>query len=389
MKKKIAILGSTGSIGITTLKIIKMDKKNFEINLLTTNTNASKLYNQATAFKVNNVIITNVKKYLLWKNKFKKKGINIFRNFYELNKVFRKKIDYTINAISGIDGLEPTLKIIKYTKKLAIANKESIICGWNLISGELDKYKTEFIPVDSEHFSIFKLTNNISREQIKKIIITASGGPFLNKKRSQKKIRIVDALKHPNWKMGKKITIDSSTLMNKVFEVIEAKKIFNISYNKIKIVINPNSYVHSIVILKNGTIKFLAHEPNMVIPIYNSLYGDENKNFFNTKDLDLNKINNLNLTNPNLKKFTVLKILKTLPSKNTLYETILIAINDELVDMFLNKKIEHKDISFYLLKIINFKFFKKYCNVKPVSVDQIYKVRNLAKQFVKEYIKYD
>ena len=387
MKKKIAILGSTGSIGITTLKIIKMDKKNFEINLLTTNTNASKLYNQATAFKVNNVIITNVKKYLLWKNKFKKKGINIFRNFYELNKVFRKKIDYTINAISGIDGLEPTLKIIKYTKKLAIANKESIICGWNLISGELDKHKTEFIPVDSEHFSIFKLTNNISREQIKKIIITASGGPFLNKKRSQKKIRIVDALKHPNWKMGKKITIDSSTLMNKVFEVIEAKKIFNISYNKIKIVINPNSYVHSIVILKNGTIKFLAHEPNMVIPIYNSLYGDENKNFFNTKDLDLNKINNLNLTNPNLKKFTVLKILKTLPSKNTLYETILIAINDELVDMFLNKKIKYPKILFYLIKIINFKILKKYCNVKPNSVKQILNVRNLARRFVKNYVK--
>ena len=295
---------------------------------------------------------------------------------------YSAKIVYTCHIAQDINK-------VNKLKKLAIANKESIICGWNLISKEIDKYKTEFIPVDSEHFSIFKLTNNIAKEQIKKIIITASGGPFLNKKTTKKKIRIIDALKHPNWKMGKKISIDSSTLMNKVFEVIEAKKIFNINYNQIKIVINPNSYIHSIVIFKNGTIKILAHEPDMIIPIYNSLYADQNKNFFNTKDLDLNKINNLNLSNPNLKKFKVLKILKIIPSKDTLYETILISINDELVDMFLNKKIEHKDISFYLLKIINFKFFKKYCNVKPVSVDQIYRVRNLAKQFVKDYMKYD
>ena len=146
-----------------------------------------------------------------------------------------------MNAISGIDGLDPTLKIIKFTKKIAIANKESIICGWNLINKELKKNKTKFIPVDSEHFSIYELIKYKNHNSIKKIILTASGGPFLNRS-IKKNISVNEALNHPNWKMGKKITIDSSTLMNKVFEVIEAKKIFNLKMKDIEILINPNSY---------------------------------------------------------------------------------------------------------------------------------------------------
>ena len=146
------------------------------------------------------------------------------------------------------------------------ANKESIICGWNLINKELTKNKTLFIPVDSEHFSIYQLIGE-NHAILKKIIITASGGPFLNKK-NKKKIRVSEALKHPNWRMGKKITIDSATLMNKVFEVIEAKKIFNLDISKFKIIIHPKSYVHAIVHFKNGLVKFLAHEPNMKIPLF-------------------------------------------------------------------------------------------------------------------------
>ena len=147
-----------------------------------------------------------------------------------------------------------------------IVNKESIICGWNLIKKELNKNKTKFIPVDSEHFSIFKIIKNVKNDQINKIIITASGGPFL-KKKIHRQITIKDALKHPNWKMGKKISIDSATLMNKVFEVIEAKKIFNISYKKISILIHPSSYIHAIVKFKNGITKILIHDPDMKILI--------------------------------------------------------------------------------------------------------------------------
>ena len=226
MKKKIAILGSTGSIGDTTLKIIKKDKKNFQIVLLSTNNNASKIFKQAKYFEVKYIIITNLQKYLSWKNKFLQNKINVYQNFESFRKIFVNKIDYTINAISGIDGLNPTIKIIRFTKKIAIANKESIICGWNLINNELIKYKTDFIPVDSEHFSIFKLIKYRTNNEIEKVIITASGGPFL-KKKINRKVKISDALNHPNWKMGKKICIDSSTHMNKVFDVIEAKKLID------------------------------------------------------------------------------------------------------------------------------------------------------------------
>ena len=385
MKKKIVILGSTGSIGKTTFNIIFKDKKNFEIKLLTTNTNYKLIIDQAKKMNVKNVLVINKSSFSKAKKKYKKSNIKIFNNFNEIKKIFNKKIDYTMCAISGLAGLEPTLDSIKYSKKVAIANKESIICGWNLINEALVKNKTKFVPVDSEHFSIQNLLENTSNYQIKKIIITASGGPFLNR-RITNKIKISDALKHPNWKMGKKISIDSSTLMNKVFEVIEAKKIFNLSYDKIKILINPNSYLHAVVIFHNGIIKLLAHETKMDIPIFNSIYNKTFYKKYKTKDIDVNKINSVSLKVPNISQFKSLRILNKLPKKDTLFETVLISTNDELVNMFLNKKIKYQDLLNHLLRIINFKIFKKYCNVKPRSVNQIYATRNFVKKFVKDYI---
>jgi len=384
---KIAILGSTGTIGLTALNVVRQNKKNFNIILLSTNSNINKVFNQAKEFNVKNIIISGKKINHSWKKKFKKNNINIFYNFKNLKKILKKKIDYTLNSISGIDGLEPTINIIKFTRKIAIANKEAIICGWNLINKKLIKNKTKFIPVDSEHFSIFKLLNSEDSQLINKIIITASGGPFLNEKNNFKKIKVKDALKHPNWKMGKKITIDSSTLMNKVFEVIEAKKIFNINLDKIYILINPNSYLHAIIIFKNGTIKMLAHETNMDIPIFNSIYDFPSKNFYKTKDLNIDKINKLSLSKPNIRKFKTLNLLKLIPSKDSLFETVVITVNDELVNMFLSGKIDFRKLLFYLIKIINFKLFKKYCNIRPKSIKQIYKVRNVTKEFVNDYIK--
>ena len=381
----VAILGSTGSIGLTTLNIIRKNKKKFRIQLLSANTNAKTLFDQAKEFNVKNVILLNKSKNKKWFKKFKKNKINIFNNFLIFEKIFKIKLEYVINAITGIDGLKPTLQIIKHTKKIAIANKESIICGWNLINKELVKNKTQFIPVDSEHFSIYELIKNQENQLIKKIIITASGGPFLRKK-SLKKIKVKDALKHPNWKMGKKISIDSSTMMNKVFEVIEAKKIFNLSFKKIEILINPNSYLHAVVLFENGIIKMLAHENKMEIPIYNSIYSNQPKYLYKSDELNLNKINKLNLSKPRISKFNSLKILKLIPEKDSLYETIIISVNDELVNMFLNKKIEFNRISFYLLKIINFKKFRKYCKVKPKSIEQIYEVKNLAINSVHDYL---
>ena len=228
MKKKIVILGSTSSIGKSLLNIIKKDKKNFKIELLTANTNYKDLINQAKQLNVKNIVITDIKSFEKSIKFYKGKKINIFKNFENLNAILPKKVDYVMSAISGIGGLLPTYKIIKHTKLIAIANKESIVCGWSLIEKELKKNKTKFIPVDSEHFSIFSLLQSQNSKSIEKIYITASGGPFINLPiKNFDKIKISDALKHPNWRMGNKITIDSATLMNKVFEVIEAKNLYN------------------------------------------------------------------------------------------------------------------------------------------------------------------
>ena len=230
MKKKIAILGSTGSIGKTLIEIIKKDKKNFDVILLTADKNYKDILKQAKILKVKNLIITNKKAYLnLSQNKLGK--IKIFNNFNCFDKIFKNKIDYVMSSISGINGLIPTMKIIKFTKKIAIANKESIICGWHLIKKDLKKYKTTFIPVDSEHFSIFYSLKGNNISNIEKIYLTASGGPLINTPKTKlKNIKISEAIKHPNWKMGKKISVDSATMMNKVFEIMEAKKIFNLNY---------------------------------------------------------------------------------------------------------------------------------------------------------------
>ena len=179
MKKKIAILGSTGSIGVNTLKIIKRDKKNFFVNLLSTNKNIDKVFKQAREHNVKNIIITDLKSFQKAKFKFKRLKIKIFNNFDNINKIFTKKNDLIMNSITGMSGLDPTLRSIKFTKRILVANKEAIICGWDLIHKELKKYKTDFTPVDSEHFSIWSLLNEDTSYDVEKIFITASGGPFL------------------------------------------------------------------------------------------------------------------------------------------------------------------------------------------------------------------
>jgi len=377
MKKKIALLGSTGSIGKSFLNILKKDANNCEILLLSVNSNIKELLKQLKIFTVKNIIVTNKKSYLEIKKKLKNKKINIYNNYDLLNKIFKKqKADYILNAISGLEGLNPTLKTIKFTKNIAIANKESIICGWTLIQKELKKFKVKFIPVDSEHFSIWSLIDNAKNTDVEKVFITASGGPFnrfpLNK---FNEITIKKALKHPNWKMGKKISIDSATLMNKVFEIIEAKKIFNYKYSQLKILIHPNSYVHAIVKFNNGLIKMLMHDTNMRIPIFNSFYRNYEKKI-STKNIDFDILNNLNFSNVDLIKFPVVNILKKMPNKDSLFETVLVSANDKLVDLFLNKKITFNQISTILLKIIKMKEFSKFRKLKPKNIDEIIKLNN-------------
>ncbi|MDC3390903.1 1-deoxy-D-xylulose-5-phosphate reductoisomerase [Candidatus Pelagibacter sp.] len=386
MRKKIAILGSTGSIGKTLINIVKKDKKNFEIVLLSAEGNYKELLKQAKFFKVRNLIITNEKSYnIIKKDRFSKK-INIHNNFNNFRKIFKKKIDYTMSSISGIQGLKPTIEIIKFTNKIAIANKEAIICGWDLIQKELKENKTEFIPVDSEHFSIWYAIRNINKDLIEKIYLTASGGPFLNKPLNKLKIvNYKQAIKHPNWKMGKKISIDSATMMNKVFEIIEAKKIFNISYKKLSILIHPKSYVHAIIKLKNGLTKIIVHDTSMKIPIFNSLYSSSN--IINSKNIDLKILNNLDFKTVDYRRFPLTKILNNLPEKSSLFETILVSINDKLVELFLDNKIKYTDISKKMHSILRLKNLKKYKMIKVKDINEIIKINGEIKNKVEKLLK--
>ena len=386
MKKKIVILGSTGSIGKTTLDIIKKNKKDFQIILLSTNKNISEIVKQSREFNVKNIIVSSKYHFQILKKKNKDKGLKIYNSFDSLKKILVNKIDYSMCAISGIEGLKPTYDIIKFTKNIGIANKESIVCGWSLINNEIKKNKTNFIPIDSEHFSIWSLVKN-DIHKINEIILTASGGPFLNKsKKFISRAKPKDALKHPNWSMGQKISIDSATMMNKVFEVIEAKKIFNLNQKKFKILVHPKSYIHAIVKYENGLIKILAHDTNMNIPIFNFLYHDRSKKI-NSNSINLSLLNNLSLFKPSIKKFPSLKVLNKLPNNETLYETILISVNDELVKLFLNNKIKFNDISQYLLKIIKIKEFKKYIYKRPINIKEILKTMNFSKTLTNRYVR--
>ncbi len=378
MKKKIAIIGSTGSIGKTTLNIIKKNKNNFKVLFLSTNKNINIIYNQAKKFNVKNLIVVSKPHFSILKKKINNKKFNIYNDFSCLKKICKTKLDYTMSAISGLDGLKPTYDIIKHTKKIAIANKETIICSWNLIQKKLSMHKTKFIPIDSEHYSIWSLLNGFNSKNVEKIYITASGGPFLKTPfKSLKKIKPLNAIKHPNWSMGEKISIDSSLMINKLFEVIETRRLFDLEYKKIKILIHPKSYLHAIVKFNNGISKLLIHDTNMQIPIFNSIY--ENSKKLKTRDLNLKKLNNLELIEPNINKFNSLKLLSRIPENISLYETVLVSANDEAVHQFLCGNIKYLEIYKILSKVMNMKEFLKLKNQKPNNIDQILKLNKYVR----------
>ena len=379
MKKKIAIIGSTGSIGKTLINIISKDKNKFEIKLLTANKDYKTLFRQAKIFNVKNLIITDPKSFKVSIKKNKNKTIKIFNHFNSLDVIFKKKIDYTMSSITGINGLLPTIKMIKFTKKIAIANKESIICGWNLIRKELKKNNTNFIPVDSEHFSLWFGLKCLNIDSIEKIYLTASGGPLFKTPLNKfKKIKVSQALKHPNWKMGDKISIDSATMINKIYEVIEAKNIFDISYKKIKILIHPKSYIHALLKFNNGLTKIVAHDTTMKIPIFNTLYSDGNQKL-DTKKLDIKILNNLRFDKVNVKRYPMINLLKFLPNKHSLYETVIVSANDALVEFFLNEKIKCTDINKRLFKIIKLKEFMKFKKLYPTNIKDILNLNNYVR----------
>ncbi len=282
--------------------------------------------------------------------------------------------------------MEPTLKTIKYTENLGIANKESIICGWKFIKKSLKKNNTNFVPLDSEHFSIWSLIKSENIDNIKKIYLTASGGPFLNKKlKDIQYIKPKFALRHPNWKMGKKITIDSATMMNKIFEVIEAKKIFNIESKKLDIIIHPKSHIHAVVHFKNGLTKFLAHDTTMEIPILNSLHKKNEKFTYNNKDFDYLKFNGKNFLKPDTKIFPLLKILDY-DFNDTFFDIILVCLNEELVNLYLKNSINYITIHKLLIKLLKKKYFSSYYDKSPKNINEIENMLINVKKYLHNYL---
>ncbi|NKA01527.1 MAG: hypothetical protein EBV81_05925 [Proteobacteria bacterium] len=378
MKKKICILGSTGSIGISTLEILSKDKKNFEVVLLSANQNFKLLLKQAKVFKpkyiyANNIFLENKIKYFCKINK-----IIIINDLNSLKKI---KFDITVSAISGIAGLLPTINIIKFSKKILIANKESIICGWKFISIELKKYNCTFAPIDSEHFSIAKLIEHKNKKLIKKIYLLASGGPFYGKSINLKKVSPNQAARHPNWKMGKKISIDSANLMNKVLEVIEASLIFNLPINKFEIMIHPQSLIHAIVEFENGLSSMLYHNNDMKIPIANSLYGNSYVNKNTNKKNFFDK--SLSFYEPKIENLPAIKILKLTKQLNETGFVLINILNEILVARFINNKIYFTDIVYKLLSILNSKIVKNYLkNNKIRHINDVFKAYNFCGSLV-------
>ena len=388
MKKTISILGSTGSIGLNTFKIINKRKNNFQINLLSANKNLKLISKQIRIYKPKLFIINDKRIFKKVAEKFKKSKTKILNSF---EKIHNKKFSHiTVSAIPGIAGLKPTILMTKKSNKILIANKESIICGWNLIKRAAIKNKTKIIPVDSEHFSILNLLKNHSVDEIKKIYITASGGPFLNYKRKQfKKIKPVDALNHPKWKMGKKISVDSSTLMNKILELAEAQKLFDISNDKLDILVHPDSLVHAIIEFKNGLVKFMYHDTSMIIPLANAIFDGkiDIKNFYqNSNHKFKDKVTkNLNFRKVNNKIFPLIKL------KNRILELpstpiIINAANEILVDHFLNKKLQFLRINKIIMSVLNDRNYKKYAIRRPKNINHIIEIDKWARETADKYV---
>ena len=374
MKKKLSIFGCTGSIGDTTLKLLSKNNKDYSFYILSGYKNYKKIKFLIKKYKPKFFVIFDNYTFKKIKKENSNNNVKILNSFEYHNFNF-KKSDISILAIPGIAGLEPTLKAIRVSKKILIANKESVICGWDLIKKLVKKYKVKIFPVDSEHFSIMNLIDQSNKNDIEKIYLTASGGPFLKYSLNKmKNIKPSEAINHPKWKMGKKISVDSATLMNKIFEVIEANKLFSIDINRIDILIHPQSLVHAIIKFKNGLHKLLYFETDMSIPIGNALFE---KNFEIKKNISMKNrfketylVKDLNFSKVERKKFPAIKLKPILNKYNSL-PIILNAANEIFVDQFLKRNMSFCSIINYLFYLLKDPKMRKYAIKKPSNLKTI------------------
>lgn len=375
--KKIALLGSTGSIGVNTLNIVREFPERFKITALTANSNVEIIAKQIVEFNPQVAVVGTNEAYIRLKaHNFA--STQILCGEEGLLEVAREN-DYDIfaNALVGFAGLKPTVEAIKRSKRIALANKETLVVAGELINKHLAEYKSELLPIDSEHSAIFQCLVGEERDNVENLILTASGGPFRNFSLDDlQKVTVEQALNHPNWKMGKKITIDSATLMNKGLEVIEARWLFDIPAEKIQVVTHPQSIIHSMVEYCDGSIKAQMCLPDMKLPILYALsYPERLKYNFKTQ---FPKLKALTFEEPNLEKFECLKIAYEVLKIGGLSACIMNAANEIAVHRFLKNEIKFLDIP----KIIK-TCLDKIKNVLEPKLEDIYACDSETRRFAR------
>lgn len=361
--KNIAIFGSTGSIGESTLNVIRENKNLFKVITLVAGKNIEKLIKQIEEFKPKNVYIISKENADRLKEMYDDiqvyygdKGMEEISNLVDF--------DISISALVGVSGLKPTYNMIKNGKTVALANKEVLVTGGELIMNTAKENNAKLLTVDSEHSAIMQCLNGEESNKIDKILLTASGGPFFDKEITDK-ITVEEALNHPTWSMGAKVTIDSSTMMNKGFEIIEAKWLFDVEPSKIEVLVHRKSLVHSMVQFEDGTIMASIGPKSMQIPISYALnYPNRIPN--NIEKLDLFEIVDLKFEKPDLNKFKCLKLAYEAIEKGHSYQVVLNATNEVLVDKFLNKKIKYTDIPNGIEKVMNSYKFRELKTIDDI-----------------------
>ena len=381
-KKQLAILGSTGSIGTQTLDIVKNNPDLFKVFLLSAHSNHMLLFDQAKKFKPKYVVINTTVGYEFLKKNLKKKNTKVSLGVSELSLlVAEKDINLVVNGVVGSAGLMPTVCAIKAGKNIALANKETLVVAGQLIMSLAKQHNVSVLPIDSEHSAIFQCLVGEENKNIHKLILTASGGPFLNVKKSEfKHITVKKALKHPNWNMGPKISIDSATLMNKGLEVIEAYWLFNVSIEKINVIIHPESIIHSLVEFCDGSTKAQMGVPEMTTPILYALSFPK-RIPYKTDGLDLSQVANLSFLKPDFKKFPHLKLAYDVLKIGGTAACALNAANEVCVEAFLNKRIKFID----MIKIIE-KSLENFIFVAQPKLDDYLHIDNETRQMVNNLI---
>ncbi|PPR16838.1 MAG: 1-deoxy-D-xylulose 5-phosphate reductoisomerase [Alphaproteobacteria bacterium MarineAlpha9_Bin3] len=380
-KKLISIFGATGSVGLSTQEIIKINKNEFKIDTIVCNEDLAGLINAAKYFKPNLAIINNNKKYNGLKDALKKYDIEVASGNKAIIEASKRKVDILVAAISGFAGLNSTFNAIGNARYIALANKESIVCAGPILLNKIQNTETKIIPIDSEHNTLYQILDNTKIENISRVIITGSGGPFRGfSYNSLNKVSLEEAINHPIWKMGKKISIDSATLMNKGLELIEAAYLFNINQKNIDIIIHPESIIHGIVEYKDGSMNAGLSMPDMKSPISFAL-NYPNKIYADIKKLDLTLIKSLNFEEVDTSVFKSIEICRSALNEGHASVISLNAINEVAVNSFIKKKINFNSIMDILKEALNKNYNKKVnCLEDIILVDK--EARNISKHII-------